>query len=151
MGKVDSGEHVLLSREDLFNRIVTLTGGRLAEKVMFGTVTTDASNDIEQATRLARAMVTRYGMSDRYDMMELETVSNAYLGGDSSLTCSPETAAEVDKEVLRMVKEAHGKAKGMIAAHQDIMREAAAFLLEKETITGEEFMKIVKAHEKGID
>ena len=103
--QVDSGEQVLLSREDLFNRIVTLTGGRAAEEVIIGTVSTGASNDIEQATRLAHAMVTRYGMSDKYDMMMLETVNNAYLGGDTSLACSSETAAEVDREVLSVIRE----------------------------------------------
>ena len=140
--QVESGEHALLSKDELFNRIVTLTGGRSAEEVVLNTVTTGASNDIEQATKLARAMVTRYGMG-QYDMMELETVNNVYLGGDSSLACSPETAADIDKEVLRVIKEAHTKAKALIAAHLDIMHEAATFLMERETITGDEFMKIV--------
>ena len=141
--QVDSGEHFLLSKDDLFNRIVTLTGGRSAEEVMFGTVTTGASNDIEQATKLARAMVTRYGMSDKYDMMGLETVNNAYLGGDTSLACSADTAADIDKEVLLVIKQAHQKAKDIISTHQDLMHRAASFLIEKETITGDEFMKIV--------
>ena len=101
--QVDEGEQVLLSRENLFNRIATLTGGRSAEEPVFGSVTTGASNDIEQATKLARAMVTRFGMSEKYDMMGLEAVNNAYLGGDNALTCSPETAAEIDREVLRIV------------------------------------------------
>ena len=142
--QVDRGEQSLLSREDLFNRIVTLTGGRSAEEVMFGIVTTGASNDIEQATKLARAMVTRYGMSDRYDMMELETTSNAYLGGDNSLICSPSTAADLDKEVLHLITSAHEKAKEMIKSHTEIMHRAAAYLTERETITGDEFMKIVE-------
>ena len=146
--QVDKGEQVLMSREDLFNRIVILTGGRAAEEVVLGRVTTGASNDIEQATRLARAMVTRYGMSEKYDMMGLETVNNAYLGGDTSLTCSSETAADIDREVLRMIGEAHQMARKLIAGHLDIMHEAAAYLLEKETITGEEFMAIVHRHQK---
>lgn len=144
--QVDSGEQVLMSKEDLFNRIVTLTGGRSAEEIVFNTVTTGASNDIEQATRLARAMVTRFGMSPRYDMMGLETVNNAYLGGDSSLTCSSQTAAEIDQEVLRIIKEAHNKAHDIITHHRIIMDEAAEYLLSKETITGEEFMDIVRKH-----
>lgn len=145
--QVDSGEQVLLSREDLFNRIVTLTGGRAAEEVIIGTVSTGASNDIEQATRLARAMVTRYGMSDKYDMMMLETVNNAYLGGDTSLACSSETAAEVDREVLSVIREAHQKAKEIISGNLEIMHDAASYLLEKETITGDEFMAIVHKHQ----
>lgn len=123
--QVDKGEQVLMSREDLFNRIATLTGGRAAEEVVLGSVSTGASNDIEQATRLARAMVTRYGMSQKYDMMGLETVNNAYLGGDTSLTCSAETAADVDREVLNIIKEAHQKACQLIAEHLDIVHEAA--------------------------
>lgn len=141
--QVDSGEQVLQSKEDLFNRIATLTGGRAAEKIVCNTVTTGASNDIEQATRLARAMVTRYGMSGKYDMMGLETVNNAYLGGDTSLTCSTDTAADIDQEVLRMIKEAHDKARKIISENMGIMHEAAAFLMEKETITGQEFMDII--------
>ncbi len=145
--QVDKGEQVLMSREDLFNRIATLTGGRAAEEVVLGCVTTGASNDIEQATRLARAMVTRYGMSEKYDMMGLETVNNAYLGGDTSLTCSSETAADIDREVLKMIDDAHQKARKLIADNLDIMHEAAAYLLDKETITGEEFMAIVRKHQ----
>ena len=140
--QVDSGEQVLQSKEDLFNRIATLTGGRAAEEIVCNTVTTGASNDIEQATRLARAMVTRYGMSGKYDMMVLETVNNAYLGGDTSLTCSTDTAADIDQEVLRMIKEAHDKARKIISENMEIMHEAAAFLMEKETITGQEFMTL---------
>lgn len=141
--QVDSGEQVLQSKEDLFNRIATLTGGRAAEEIVCNTVTTGASNDIEQATRLARAMVTRYGMSGKYDMMGLETMNNAYLGGDTSLTCSTDTAADIDQEVLRMIKEAHDKARKIISENMEIMHEAAAFLMEKETITGQEFMDII--------
>lgn len=141
--QVDSGEQVLQSKEDLFSRIATLTGGRAAEEIVCNTVTTGASNDIEQATRLARAMVTRYGMSGKYDMMVLETVNNAYLGGDTSLTCSTDTAADIDQEVLRMIKEAHDKARKIISENMEIMHEAAAFLMEKETITGQEFMDII--------
>ena len=146
--QVDNNEQVLLNKEDLFNRIVTYTGGRAAEEVICNTVTTGASNDIEQATRLARAMVTRYGMSDNYDMMGLETVKNAYLGGDTSLTCSTDTAADIDREVLRIIKEAHQKAKRIISENLEAMHEAATFLIEKETITGEEFMKILHLPEK---
>lgn len=145
--QVDKGEQVLMSREDLFNRIATLTGGRAAEEVVLGCVTTGASNDIEQATRLARAMVTRYGMSEKYDMMGLETVNNAYLGGDTSLTCSSDTAADIDREVLKMIDDAHQKARKLISDHLNIMHEAAAYLLDKETITGEDFMAIVRKHQ----
>lgn len=146
--QVEGNEQVLQSREDLFNRIVTLTGGRSAEEVVFNTVTTGASNDIEQATKLARAMVTRFGMSRKYDMMGLETVNDAYLGGDASLACSAETAADIDREVLQMIKEAHEKAKQLITGHLDVMHRAADFLIERETITGEEFMKIVEGGQK---
>lgn len=146
--QVDSGEHFLLDRNELFNRIVTLAGGRSAEEVVFGAVTTGASNDIEQATKLARAMVTRYGMSEKYDMMGLETLNNAYLGGDNSLACSADTASEIDGEVLKLIKDAHEKARKIISEHMDIMHRAATFLIEKETITGDEFMKIVHECEK---
>lgn len=142
--QVEDEEELLQSRESLFNRIVTLTGGRSAEELVCGTVTTGASNDIEQATRLARAMVTRFGMSERYDMMALETVNNAYLGGDASTVCSGATAAEVDAEVLRLIREAHAKAREIISANPEIMRRATDYLVEKETITGDEFMKIVR-------
>lgn len=141
--QVDSGEQVLQSKEDLFNRIVTLTDGRAAEEIVCNTVTTGASNDIEQATKLARAMVTRFGMSDKYDMMGLETVNNAYLGNDTSLACSSDTAADIDREVLSLIKNAHDKAKSIISENMKVMHEAASFLIEKETITGKEFMDIV--------
>lgn len=141
--QVDNGEQVLQSKEDLFNRIVTLTGGRAAEEIVCNTVTTGASNDIEQATKLARAMVTRFGMSDKYDMMGLETVNNAYLGNDTSLACSSDTAADIDREVLSLIKNAHDKAKSIISENMKVMHEAASLGIEKETITGKEFMDIV--------
>lgn len=149
--QVDSEEHFLLDKDELFSRIVTLAGGRSAEEIVFGAVTTGASNDIGQATKLARAMVTRYGMSEKYDMMALETVGNAYLGGDSSLACSADTASDIDKEVLKVIKTAHEKARRIITEHMDIMHQAASFLIKKETITGEEFMRIVREREKGGD
>ncbi len=146
--QVESGEQSLWNKDELANRIATLTGGRSAEELPFNVVTTGASNDIEQATKLARAIVTRYGMSEKYDMMALETVDNAYLGGDTSLACSSLTASEIDEEVLRIIKKAHEKARRIISENVDIMHEAAAFLIEKETITGEEFMEIVRKNEK---
>ena len=146
--QVESGEQSLWNKDELANRIATLTGGCSAEELLFNVVTTGASNDIEQATKLARAMVTRYGMSEKYDMMALETVDNAYLGGDTSLACSSLTASEIDEEVLRIIKEAHEKARRIISENLDIMHKAAAFLIEKETITGEEFMEIVRKNEK---
>lgn len=144
--QVDSGEQVLMSKDDILTRIRTLTGGRAAEEVMCGTITTGASNDIEQATRLARAMVTRFGMSDKYGMMSLETVNNAYLGGDSSLTCSSETASEIDEEVRNIIADAYECARKTIEENRYIMDEATSVLLEKETITGEEFMSILEKH-----
>lgn len=144
--QVDRGEHVLMSQEDLFNRIATLTGGRAAEELLCQTVTTGASNDIEQATQLARSMVTRFGMSKKYDMMGLEQINNAYLGGNTTLNCSAETAAEIDEEVLRLIKEAHQKARDLISKHIPVMHEAASYLIEKETITGDEFMKILQKY-----
>ena len=146
--QVDNNEQVLLSKEDLFNRIVTYTGGRAAEELICNTVTTGVSNDIEQATKLARAMVTRYGMSETYDMMGLETVKNAYLGGDTSLTCSTDTATDIDHEVLRLIKEAHQKARKIITENLEAMHQEATFLIEKETITGDEFMRILQQTEK---
>lgn len=141
--QVDATEELLLSKEELLNRIATLTGGRAAEEVACHTVTTGAANDIEQATKLARAMVTRYGMSEKYDMMELETVNNPYLDGDASLACSAITAADIDREVLAILRAAHEKARHIIQENMDAMSRAAQFLYEKETITGDEFMKIV--------
>ena len=142
--QVDEDARVLMSREEAFNKIATLTGGRAAEELIFGSVTTGASNDIEQATRIARAMVTRYGMSDRFDMMALETVSNPYLGGDTALACSAETASCVDAEVLSTIKQAHEKAGSILRENEAKLHELAAYLLEKETITGEEFMEILE-------
>ena len=144
--QVEGNEQVLQSREDLFNRIATLTGGRAAEELLCNTVTTGASNDIEQATQLARAMVTRFGMSKKYDMMGLEQVNNAYLGGNTTLNCSAETATEIDEEVLRLIKEAHQKARDLIYKHIPVMHEAASYLIDKETITGEEFMRILRKY-----
>ena len=146
--QVDSGEQLLMSKEDLFNRIATLTGGRTAEELVFQTVTTGASNDIEQATKLARAMVTRFGMSEKYDMMGLETLNNAYLGSDTSLVCSADTAADIDREVLQLIKKAHEKARKIIEENMEILQAASTYLLDKETITGEEFMRIVEDAKK---
>ena len=143
--QIDSGEQNLMNKQELLNRIATLTGGRAAEEIIFNTVTTGASNDIEQATKLARAMVTRFGMSDQYDMMALETVNNAYLGGDTSLACSPDTSAEVDREILKIIKEAHKKASDIIQNNIDKMHELSNYLLDKETITGGEFMDILES------
>lgn len=142
--QVEEGEKSLLSKEEAFNKIATFTGGRAAEELIFGTFTSGASNDIEQATKLARAMVTRFGMSKDFDMMALETVNNQYLGGDTSLTCSPEMAGKVDEEVLDIIKSAHEKAINILKENIDKLHELAHFLLEKETITGEEFMNILK-------
>lgn len=141
--QVDEEETNLLSKEEAYNRIVTLTGGRAAEEVIFKTFTTGASNDIEKATKMARAMVTRFGMSEEFDMMALETVTNQYLGGDSQLACGPETAAKIDKEVLDIIKTAHQKATGILEQNIEKLHELAAYLLEKESINGEEFMQIL--------
>ncbi|PNT93393.1 ATP-dependent zinc metalloprotease FtsH [Clostridium thermosuccinogenes] len=141
--QVEEGEHYLMTREEAFNKIATFTGGRAAEELIFGTCTSGASNDIEQATKLARAMVTRLGMSKRFDMMALETLNNQYLGGDTTLVCSPETAAQIDDEVLEIIKKAHQKAIDILKENMQKMHELAHYLLEKETITGEEFMAIL--------
>ena len=141
--QVEEGERVLMSKEEAFNKIATFTGGRAAEEIVFNSFTTGASNDIEQATRIARAMVTRYGMSEEFDMMALETVTNQYLGGDASLMCSPEASAKIDKEVLNIIKSAHDKARKILEENIDKLHELSEFLLEKETITGEEFMEIL--------
>ncbi len=141
--QVEEGERVLMSKEEAFNKIATYTGGRAAEEVVFNSFTTGASNDIEQSTRIARAMVTRYGMSEEFDMMALETVNNQYLGGDSSLACSQEASAKIDKEVLNIIKSAHEKARKILEDNIDKLHELSGFLLEKETITGEEFMEIL--------
>jgi len=141
--QVDEGEKFLLTKEEALARIATLTGGRSAEELIFNTCTSGASNDIEKSTQLARAMVTRYGMSGSFDMIALETVNNQYLGGDTSLACSPETAAKIDEEVNSIVKNAHAKAVQILSDNIDKLHELAHFLLEKETITGEEFMAIL--------
>lgn len=141
--QIDEGEKFLMNKEEAFNKIATLTGGRVAEEIQFHSITTGASNDIEQATRMARAMITRYGMSDEFGMVALETINNQYLGGDTSLACSNETATRIDAAVIAMVKEAHDKAYQIISSHKDKLDEISAYLLEKETITGEEFMEIL--------
>ena len=146
--QVEEDERFLMSREEAFNKLATLTGGRVAEDVAFNSITTGASNDIEQATKLARAMITRYGMSDDFGMVALETVNNQYLGGDTSLACSAETAAKIDKEVVAMIAEAYQKAKRIISENRPVMDKLAAYLLEKETITGEEFMEILNEEEQ---
>ena len=141
--QVDEGEKMLMSRTELENKLATLTGGRAAEELIFGpdNMTTGASNDIEQATKLARAMITRYGMTEEFDMVALETVQNQYLGGDAALSCSAETAAAVDRQVVELVRAAHQKALGLLRENESKLRELASYLLEKETITGEEFME----------
>ena len=141
--QVDEGNHYLMNKEEIENKIATLTGGRAAEEVKFGSITTGASNDIEQATRLARAMLTQYGMSDEFDMVALETVNNQYLGGDASLACSAGTQAEIDRLVISIVKKQHEKATGILNEKREKLDELAKYLYEKETITGEEFMKIL--------
>ena len=141
--QVDEGNHVLMSKEEIENKIATFTGGRAAEEVAFGSVTTGASNDIEQATKLARAMIIRYGMSDDFDMVALETVTNQYLGGDASLVCSAETQTKIDQQVVALVKREHQKALDILRENRTKLDELANFLYEKETITGEEFMGIL--------
>ena len=152
--QVEEGNHYLMTREEMENKIATLTGGRAAEEVRFGSVTTGASNDIEQATKLARAMVTRYGMSADFDMVALETVTNQYLGGDASLACSAETQTKIDALVVALVKREHEKAVKLLNDHRSKLDELSKYLYEKETITGEEFMKILnleKAQDKTQD
>ena len=146
--QVDEGEKSLMSKEELFNKIATITGGRVAEELKFGSITTGASNDIEQATRLARGMITRFGMSEEFGMVALETINNQYLGGDTSLACSNETATKIDAAVVAVVKQAHEKAVGIIRENMHKLDEIAQFLLEKETITGEEFMEILNRTEE---
>ena len=141
--QVDEGNHYLMSKEEIENKIATFTGGRAAEEVIFGSVTTGASNDIEQATRLARAMITRYGMNEDFDMVALETVTNQYLGGDASLACSAETQSEIDHKVVELVKQQHQKAIQILIENRAKLDELAHFLYERETITGEEFMNIL--------
>ena len=143
--QVDEGDHYLMTKEELENKIATLTGGRAAEEIAFGSVTTGASNDIEQATRIARTMITRFGMSDDFDMVAMEAVQNQYLGGDTTLSCSAETQTIIDKKVVELVKKQHEKARKILNDNRGKLDELAAHLYEKETITGEEFMNILEA------
>ena len=143
--QVEDGDHTLMTKEEILNKIATLTGGRAAEELIFHSITTGASNDIEQATKLARALVTRYGMTEDFDMVALETVNNAYLGGDASLACSEQTAAKVDAKVVEIVQAEHRKAYKLLADNKRKLDEIAQYLYEKETITGEEFMRILNA------
>lgn len=145
--QVEEGEHNLMSKEEIENKIATLTGGRVAEEIVFHSITTGASNDIEQATKLARAMITRFGMSEEFDMVAMEMVTNQYLGGDTSLACSNETATLIDKKVVEVVREQHQKANHILTEHINKLHELAKYLYEKETITGEEFMKIIEKKE----
>ncbi len=145
--QVDEGEHYLMSRDEIVNKIATLTGGRAAEQVAFDSITTGASNDIEQATKLARAMITRYGMNDDFGMVAMETVTNQYLGGDTSLSCSPETQARIDAEVVKLIKEQYEKAVKILTDNRRKLDELAQYLYEKETITGDEFMEILERKE----
>ncbi len=148
--QVDEGDRTLMNKDELLNKIATFTGGRAAEELVFGNVTTGASNDIEQATKLARAMITRYGMTDDFDMVALETVNGAYLGGDASLACSAETAADIDKKVVEIVKAQHEKASKLLADHRQKLDEISQYLYERETITGQEFMDILNAVPKSL-
>ena len=147
--QVETGDKYLMTKEEIENKIATFTGGRAAEEVAFGSITTGASNDIEQATKLARAMIARYGMSDEFDMVAMETVQNQYLGGDASLTCSPDTQKEIDRKVVELVKTQHEKARKLLEDNRDMLDRLARFLYEKETITGEEFMEILRGGEEG--
>ena len=143
--QVEEGNHYLLTKEEIENKIATYTGGRAAEEVAFGSVTTGASNDIEQATKLARAMISRYGMSDEIGMVAMETVNNQYLGGDTSLACSAETQTLIDRQVVALVKKQHDRAVQILTENRQKLTELSEYLYEKETITGEEFMQILKA------
>ena len=148
--QIEEGEHVLISKEEAFNKIATCTGGRAAEEIAFGTFTSGAANDIKQATSIARAMVTRFGMSKNFDMMALESVENQYLSGDSLLTCSSETASKVNIEVLEIIKQAHDKATSILNENVDKLHALARYLLEKETITGEEFLNKLKENSPSV-
>jgi cell division protease FtsH len=143
--QVEENNHYLMTKDEIENKIATFTGGRAAEEITFGTISTGASNDIEQATKLARAMVTQYGMSKDFDMVALETVQNQYLGGDSSLVCSPEKQSMIDDQVIAIVKKQHEKAVQILMENSDKLRELAEYLYERETITGDEFMEILNA------
>ena len=146
--QVSDNDSVLMTKEELFNKIVTMTGGRSAEEVVFGSITSGALNDIEQATKLARSMVTRLGMTEEFDMMATEVIANRYLGGDASLQCSEETAGKIDAAVLGLIKEAHGRAREILSENREKLDVLAQYLLEKETITGEEFMQLLQREEK---
>ena len=141
--QVEEGNHYLMTREEIENKIATYTGGRAAEEVALGSVSTGASNDIEQATKLARAMISRYGMSEEFDMVALETVTNQYLGGDASLACSAETQTRIDQLVVELVKKQHNKARQLLLDNREKLEELSRYLYERETITGEEFMNIL--------
>ena len=143
--QVEEGNHYLMSKEEIENKIATYTGGRAAEEIRFGSVTTGASNDIEQATKLARAMITRYGMSKDFGMVAMETVNNQYLGGDSSLSCSAQTQSKIDEEVVALVKQQYDKAVKILMDNREKLTELSEFLYQKETITGEEFMEILNS------
>lgn len=149
--QIAENDSVLMKKEELFNKIVTLTGGRSAEEVVFNCVTSGASNDIEQATRIARGMVTRFGMTEEFDMMATEVVNNMYLGGDTSLQCSQETAGKIDAKVLEIIKEAHQKARNILIENRDKLDVLAGYLLEKETITGDEFMALLRKEESAVE
>ena len=149
--QVDEGNHYLMSKEEIENKIATFTGGRAAEELIFHSITTGAPNDIEQATKIARAMVTRYGMTDEFDMVAMETVNNQYLGGDTSLTCSPETARMIDEQVVKIVRTQHEKALNILKENEDKLHEIAKYLLDKETITGEEFMEIYEKNDADVN
>ena len=148
--QVDEGEHFLMSKEELENKIATFTGGRAAEELIFHSITTGASNDIEQATRLARAMITRFGMHEDFDMVAMENVSNQYLGGDTSLSCSPETQTDIDKKTVELVRTQHAKALKILQDNLPKLHEIAKYLYEHETITGDEFMNILLKKQEGI-
>lgn len=149
--QVSDNDSVLMTKEELFNKIVTMTGGRSAEEIVFGSITSGASNDIEQATKLARSMVTRLGMTEEFDMMATEVIANRYLGGDASLQCSEETAGKIDAAVLGLIKEAHGRAREILSENREKLDVLAQYLLEKETITGEEFMQLLQREEKAAE
>ncbi len=146
--QISENDSVLMKKEELFNKIVTITGGRSAEEIVFGSITSGAANDIEQATKIARGMVTRLGMTEEFDMMATEVLSNVYLGGDASLQCSDATAAQIDARVLKIIKEAHEKALGILRANRALLDELAHFLLERETITGDEFMAVLRKEQQ---
>ena len=145
--QVAEDEQVLMSRDEILNKIATLTGGRTAEELIFHTCTSGASNDIEQATKMARSMVTQLGMTDEFDMTALVTVSNQYLGGDTSMACSEQTAARIDEKVISIIKDAHQRAAKILSENEPLLHEIAKYLLEKETITGDEFMKILRDYD----